>query len=207
MVREIWLKLKPSAIRTRAFSVSVASMSALRSASSSAERPDRVSSKNIGDFGTAAWSFLAIFKIFSASLINVGVSLSGTAIALKVWTLLMKGNDVIGMRRSKSASTFQVTHPSQVLRRLFRITLGEYFLAIKERPYGCTDAGCKIDTVSTACMTMCSSGVSDMCERDATCKTWAPANDWLCKRSMFFLNLFHQELSTWRRLDLRPSRV
>src|SRR4051794_20556843 len=104
MMRDIRLKLKPFAPRARAFSVSVASMRVLRSASSSAERPERVSSKNVGDFGRAAWSFLAMFKMFSASSTKVGATLLAAAIAFGGWVLLLKSDDIVRPQRRRGAS-------------------------------------------------------------------------------------------------------
>jgi hypothetical protein len=74
MILEILPKVKPFAPLARAFSVSVASISSLRIASISGESPESVSSKNVGDFGTALSSSLAFFRISSASSTKVGAS-------------------------------------------------------------------------------------------------------------------------------------
>jgi hypothetical protein len=75
MSRVILLNGKPRAPLARAFSVSVASMSSFRTASLSGERSDSVSSRKVGDFGMAFWSFLACSRIFSASSTKVGAVL------------------------------------------------------------------------------------------------------------------------------------
>ena len=72
MILAILLKLKPFAPLARAFSLSVASISSLRTASLLGESPESVSSKNVGDFGIALCSFLAFFRISSASSTKVG---------------------------------------------------------------------------------------------------------------------------------------
>lgn len=98
MILEILLKLKPLAPLARAFSVSVASMSSLRSASLLGESPDSVSSKNVGDFGIALWSFLALFRISSASSTKVGALWLTYAMIREGTTLLWKSYDILRLK-------------------------------------------------------------------------------------------------------------
>jgi hypothetical protein len=72
MILEVLPKPKPFAPLARAFSVSIALISALLSASYCGESPESVSSKNIRDFGIALWSFFAFLRISSASSTKVG---------------------------------------------------------------------------------------------------------------------------------------
>jgi len=114
MIREILLKLKPFAPRARAFSVSVASMSCLRTASSLAERPESVSSKKVGDSGTALWAFFAIFKISSASSTKVGDLWLTDLMIAQGEGLLMKKDEVLRLQRRNFLDCYRGSTPGNV---------------------------------------------------------------------------------------------
>jgi len=117
MIREILLKLKPFAPRARAFSVSVASMSCLRTESSLADRPERVSSKKVGDFGTAPWSVFAIFKISSASSTKVGELCLTDPMIVQGEGLLMKTDEFLRLQRRNYLDCFRRGPPGNVQER------------------------------------------------------------------------------------------
>ena len=111
-------------------------MSAFRSVSSSAEKPERVSSKNVGDFGTATWSFLAIFRIVSASSTKVGAVSFGSAI---VFEGMGFSDEEWRCRETTEEENCKLlvgkTLDVSLLKTLFGIIRGEQPLLVKERSF------------------------------------------------------------------------